>query len=268
MRMGRTTKPRVTLPIVIAFLLAACPAGADIYRWIDASGALHLDDDIANVPETERDSARIFRAKTVQQPDVSGPTQGAFAAALARALGLQASSSQDPLSVLQIVGIYPSVGWHPQAALSPAVVQEVVTAARGAARAHRLHQPEASAEAAVLRVSSGLGVAGPPPTAPAEPPPMPPAAPPIVIAPNIVVEAPPATVIVERHEPAPQAVLFGYPFGYPAFIGGVPFAPLPIPRVLGPIPERIPPLSNPAGRLRGPLVAPLGSRAFTRPVDF
>jgi hypothetical protein len=267
MHMDRTMMPRATLPIVIALLLAAYPAGADIYRWLDASGTLHLDDDIANVPEAERHSARIFKAKTVEQPQASGPVQGVFAAALARELGLQVSSSQDPLSVLQIVGIYPSIGWHPQAALSAAVVQEVVTATRAAARAHRLHQSEASAEAALLRVSSALGVAGPPPTAPPEPPPMQPA-PSIVFAPNIVVEAAPPTVIVERHEPAPQAVLFGYPFGYPAFIGGVPFAPLPIPRVSGPVPERIPPLFSPAGRLHGPLVTPLESRSFTRPVDF
>ena len=253
------------MPIVIAFLLVASPAGADIYRWVDESGAVHLDDDIENVPETERDSARTFKAKAAPEPEVSGPTQGTFASALARELGLQASPSQDPVSVLQIVGIYPSVGWHPNAALSAAVVQEVVTAARTAARAHRLRQPEASAEAAVLRVSSGLGVAGPPPAAPAEPaPPSPAAAPPIVIAPNIIVEVPPPVVVVERHEPAPPAVLSGYP----TFANGVLFAPLSAPRVLGPIPERITPLSSPAGRLRGPLITPLGSRSFTRPVDF
>jgi len=253
------------MPIVMAFLLVASPAGADVYRWVDEGGAIHLDDDIENVPEARRDGARIFKAKAAREPEVSGPTEGTFAGALARELGLQASPSQDPVSVLQIVGIYPSVGWHPGAALSAAVVQEVVTAARTAARAHRLRQPEASAEAAVLRVSSGLGVAGPPPAAPAEPAPPPPAAaPPIVIAPNIVIEVPPPAIVVERHEPAPQAVLFGYP----TFANGVLFAPLAAPRVLGPIPERITPLSNPAGRLHGPLVAPLGSHPFTRPLDF
>ena len=63
MSIRRAVVPRATVPIVIAFLLVASPAGADIYRWVDESGAVHLDDDIENVPETERDSARTFKAK-------------------------------------------------------------------------------------------------------------------------------------------------------------------------------------------------------------
>ncbi len=64
--------------------------------------------------------------------------------------------------MLQVVGIYPATGWHPGVSLTPAVVQEVVTATRAAARARRLTSSERAAEAAVLRIAAGLGVAGPP----------------------------------------------------------------------------------------------------------
>ncbi len=181
-------------------------------------------------------------------------TQAAFAAALARELGLQTAATQDPAALLSLVGIYPSTGWYPNAALSPAVVQEIVTTTRAAARSHRLAQPEASAEAAVLRIASSFGIAAPPPSAP-EP------APQIVVAPNIVVEAPPPpTVIVNNVQQAPPPVLSAYP----AFGFGIPFAPLgPVP--IGPVPSRITPLSNPAGRLHGPLITPLKPGPFTRP---
>jgi hypothetical protein len=154
------------------------------------------------------------------------------------------------------------VGWNPQAALSSAVVQEVANAARAAARAHRLRQSEFNAEAAVLHVSAGLGISGPAPIAVAEPAPPPAAAPPVIVAPNIIVEAPPP-VIVERREVQPAPLLSDYP----TFAYGVPFAPLPFPPVLGPVPARITPLSNPAGRLHGPLVPQLRPAPFTRPPE-
>jgi hypothetical protein len=170
------------------------------------------------------------------------------------------------VSALQIVGIYPSTGWHPSAPLSSAVVAEVADATRTAARARRLQQSTVSAEAAVLRVAGGLGVAGPPPVAVAEPPPPAPA-PQIIVAPNIVVEAPPpATVIVRHVAPEPPRYLTRHYLS--SFSYGVPFAPIQGPRIVGPIPERITPLSSPAGRLHGPLVQPLQSRGFTRPAGF
>lgn len=240
-------------------LLAARPAAAEVYRWTDESGRTHFDDDAAHIPEGQRERAQVFQTKPrPEEPAVKsdGPTQAAFAASLARELGMQTVATQDPASLLSLVGIYPSTGWYPNTVLSPAVVQEVVTAARAAARAHRLAQPEVSAEAAVIRVAASLGVATPPPQAIPEPPP-----PAIVVAPNIVVEAPPpATVVVQNIQPAPQAVLSDYP----TFAFGIPFAPLgPVP--VGPVPNRITPLSNPAGRLHGPLITPLRPGPFTRP---
>jgi hypothetical protein len=252
-------------------LLDAAVAPAEIYRWVDASGIVHLDDDISRVPESERDGARVFRSKVASRErtpsgDAGNVTQASFARTLARELGLMASDLQDPVSVLQVVGIYPSMGWHPAAPLTPAAVQDVVTATRAAARGRRLRMPERGAEAAALRVATALGVAAPPASAPPEPPAAPPAAPPIVIAPNIVVEAPPPVVVVSYVERPPPPVFAEYP----GFVFGVPFAPLVGPRVTGPVPERIPPLFNPAGRLHGPGVTPFGSSSsfFTRPAGF
>ncbi len=224
---------------------------------------MHLDDDIARVPEAQRATSRVFRSRpAAPAPAVSGPTEGAFASAIAREVGLLRSDLQDPVSVLQIVGIYPTTGWHPADALSPAVVDEVVGAARAAARGRRLRASEATVEAAVLRVASSLGVAGPAPAAPPDLPPAPEPAVPIVVAPSITVESPPVVVrVVER---PPRPVLSGYP----TFAYGVPFAPF-TPRVIGPIPDRITPLSSPAGRLHGPLVTPLRPPGrFTRPMGF
>ncbi len=246
--------------VTIVLGLAALPAGAEVYRWTDESGRTHFDDDATRVPDAQRDRAQVYQSKRrpeTQAAPANGPTQSMFAAALARELGLQASPTQDPVSVLHLVGIYPSMGWYPSAALSPAVVQEVVTATRAAGRARRLGQSEAGAEATAIRVASSLGVAAPPPQAVPEPPPPPP----VVVAPNIVVEAPPPTVVIEHVQPPPQVVLSDYP----TFAFGIPFAPLPM-APTGPIPDRIVPLSNPAGRLHGPVVTPLVSRGFQRPV--
>jgi hypothetical protein len=244
-------------------LLFAAPARAEIYRWTDETGRTHFDDDVARVPADQRDDARVFQTKPRVEASPAGvsnvATQAAFAAGLARELGLQTASAQDPVSLLHIVGIYPSMGWYPATPLSPGVVQEVVTSTRAAARARRLAQPETSAEAAALRVASALGVATPPPAA-VEPPSSPPPA--IVVAPNIVIEAPPV-VVVERVERPPPVVLSNYP----TFAFGIPFAPAPVVPI-GPVPERITPLSNPAGRLHGPLITPLRPGKFSRPIGF
>jgi hypothetical protein len=254
MRRGSLLLLSLALPLVVA------TAHADVYRWVDENGRTHFDDDLSRVPEDQRESARLFQSKTrpaEPAPPSNVATQAAYAGALARELGLQTVATQDPLSVLQVVGIYPSTGWYPSAPLTPAVVQEVVTATRAAARSRRLAQPEASAEATAIRVASSLGVATPPPAAPPEPAAAPPT---VIVAPNIVVEAPPPPVVVTHVYPPPPAVLSDYP----TFAFGIPFAPLgPVP--VGPVPDRIVPLSNPAGRLHGPVVTPLRSRGFQRP---
>jgi hypothetical protein len=241
----------------------APPAHADIYRWTDAKGVVHLDDDLARVPAPQRESMRTFQAKAAPAPpETEGATQATFASAISRDLGLRVSALQDPVSVLQVVGIYPANGWNPHAPLSPAVVAQVADATQAAARARRLSQSPAAAEASILRIAGGLGVVGPPPSAPPDPP-RAPDPPPVVIAPNIVIEQPPPAQVVVIERPPPPVLS-----AYPTFFYGVPSAPLLAPRTFGPIPERITPLSNPAGHLHGPLVSPLRSSPFTRPLDF
>jgi hypothetical protein len=253
--------------LVVTALLTASPARGEIYRWVDEHGVTHLDDTLANVPERERPDAKIFQSKTPAPAPASGPTQASFANGIARELGLIASENQDAVSALHIVGVYPSTGWNPSAALTTAVVDEVTRGARAAARARRLQLGESSAEAAVLRVASGLGVATPPPAVVAPPEPVR-EAPTIVVAPNIVVESPPSTVVVHTIERERDPVLTRY--GYdPLFGGGIPFAPIPGGPVPGPIPNRITPLSNPAGHLHGPAVPPMPRPGpFQRPVTF
>jgi hypothetical protein len=208
------------LGLLAIVIVAAVPVRAEIYRWVDEAGRVHLDDDLARVPEAQRASSRVFQSRVVPAArPASGPTEGAFAASVARELGLARSEQQDPVSVLQIIGIYPSTGWDPAAPLTAAVVEEVVGTARAAARARRVKSSEATAEAAVLRVASALGVAGPAPGAAPDPPPAPEPAP-VVVVPQVVVESPPVVVnVIER---PPQPVLWSDP----AFAYGVPFAPL------------------------------------------
>ena len=257
-------------PVVVAafalFLAESVPARAEIYRWVDEQGVTHLDDTLENVPEGSRSDAKVFHSRAPVAPPArsDGPTQAAFANGVARELGLVASDTQDVVSALHIVGIYPSVGWNPAGPLTSAIVDEVIRSARAAARARRLQQTEGSTEAAVLRVASSLGIAVPPPQVIEPEPPAPPT---IVVAPNIVVEAPPSNVVVHtvERERAPVLTRYGWD---PLFGGGVPFAPIPSGRP-GPIPDRITPLSNPAGRLHGPAVPPRpGLQPFRRPPTF
>lgn len=218
--------------LALAALLAAAvatPAHGEIYRWVDAHGVMHLDDTLANVPEGARAAARVFQSRVPPPIESTSETaQAAFANGIARELGLVASDTQSAVSALGLVGIYPSAGWHPAAALTAPVVEEVTRAARAAAE-------------------------------PAEPQT-------IVVAPNIVVEPPPAPAVVIRTvERAPVLTRWSWD---PGFGNGMPFAPIPS-GPPGPIPDRITPLSNPAGRLHGPAVPPRpGPQPFRRPPAF
>jgi hypothetical protein len=89
----------------------------------------------------------------------------------------------------------------------------------------------------------------------------------VVVAPNIVVESPPPSVVVQTIERVREPVWAGWGWT-PGFVGGVPYAPIPG-APLGPIPDRITPLSNPAGHLRGPAVPPRPRpQPFRRPGAF
>ncbi len=265
----QSLRMRVAFGALALLMLVApsVPARSEIYRWVDADGVVHLDDTLANVPEPARPDAKVFQSRNAPSaPPTSGPVQSAFANGVARELGLMTSDTQDAVSVLHLVGIYPSAGWNPAATLTSAVMDEVTRAARAAARARRLPQSESTAEAAVLRVASGLGMAVPPPTVVAEPPP-PPEPPTVIVAPNITVESPPQTVVIHERSPEPYLTRWGLD---PIFGGGVPFTPIFNHNARhAPIPDRIPPLSNPAGHLTGPAVPPRpGIQPFRRPPGF
>lgn len=255
------------LSALLSFLFAF-PIRAEIYRWVDANGTVHFDDDPNAVPEDQRPGAKVFQSKIVSPPAVAEPTgpaqptQATFAAGVARDLRL-GGESREPTSALQNVGIYPSGGWNPTAALTPGAVEDVARTTRAAARARRVPLSVGDAEAVVIAAADRLGVAAPAPTVVVEPPPPPEPEPPLVVAPQVYVEVPPATVVIEQPEPGPY-VTDGYfpPYGYL-------YAPIPERRGRKnrePKPERIVPLSNPAGHLRGPAVPPMpGPGPFQRP---
>ena len=255
---------RIALALLLV-LSVALPADAVIYRWVDENGSVNFDDDLERVPVDQRPEMKVFAVKKPPAPSAddspdAGPRQAAFARRVARDLGLQKSTTQDPVSVLQVVGIYPSVGWHPAGPLTLAIVDEVVATTVAAARAHRLRHTAASAEATVLAAAKGLGLDVPPPAVVPEPPPPPPEPAPIVVAPNIIVEAAAtAPVIVQQAYPASYA-----PGWYPNVTDGILFRPSL--RASRPPPTaRIPPITNPVGRLRLPVIKPLQVRPFQRP---
>jgi hypothetical protein len=162
--------------------------------------------------------------------------------------------------VLQVVGIYPSIGWHPDAPLTPAVVDEVVRTTIAAARAHRVPQSPMTAEAAVLRIAAGLGVDAPPPTIVEAPPPPPAPEPmPVVLAPNIIVEAPPPVIVQQSTYPGPYIGSVD-----PAWAYGVPFRSTGNRQSRKSTLQRIPPIFNPTGRLRPPVIQPFELRPFPR----
>lgn len=252
---------------LLLLLTIALPAEAVIYRWVDEHGTVNFDDDIERVPEAQRPDMKVFAARTApagapdDAPPAEGPRQAAFARRVARDLGLQKSATQDPVSVLQVVGIYPAVGWHPAGPLTAAVVDEVVATTVAAARAHRLRHTPASAEATVLRAAAGLGIDAPPPAVTPDPPPPPPEPAPIIVAPNIIVEAAAAApVFVQQSYPA------GFvPGSYPGHYSGVPFRSVRRASTEPP-PARIPPLRSAVGRLRAPLIVPFTVAPFRRPL--
>jgi hypothetical protein len=235
------------------------PAEAVIYQWVDERGHVNFDDDLERVPEAQRPAMKVFQAKArpaAAEPEPGGgPRQAAFARQLARDLGLQKTDTQDPVSVLQVVGVYPAIGWHPAAPLTPAIVDEVVRAAVAAARGRRLSQSPSTAEAAVLGVAKNLGMDVPPPTVAPEPSPPPPEPVPIIFAPQIVLESPPPAVPIVVQQPA------YYPGHFEGFVPIVADA-SPRPSRGRPLTPRIPPLTRPVTGLRPPVIQPLQIRSI------
>ncbi len=58
--------------IIVLLLLFAIPAGAETYRWVDSQGNTNYTDDLGNVPQKYRKSAKIVGA----EEDVTSPESG------------------------------------------------------------------------------------------------------------------------------------------------------------------------------------------------
>jgi hypothetical protein len=69
--LGLNSPFRVTLLSVLAasFLLAAGPAGEEIYTWTDTSGVAHYTNDPAAIPQRYRDQARTLDGHPVGAPE-------------------------------------------------------------------------------------------------------------------------------------------------------------------------------------------------------
>ncbi len=50
----------LALPV---FFLGATPAYADLYKWEDSKGVLHITDDMGKVPESKRHGVKVFKIK-------------------------------------------------------------------------------------------------------------------------------------------------------------------------------------------------------------
>ncbi len=51
----------------LLLVFGAAPARADLYKWEDSDGVLHITDDIRKVPESKRGSVKVFKIKPKTQ---------------------------------------------------------------------------------------------------------------------------------------------------------------------------------------------------------
>ena len=147
-------------------------AGADLYRWTDARGVIHIVDESVEIPETYQDRVKIYRsfssdlasspALITPSREYSARSQGAFAQKIAVDFGLIKDGSIDALGPLNGVGIQPAGGWQVNHTLDPDSVDQLVAAVRRAATTQRLALSADGAEAIVRQAASGF-IPPPPP---------------------------------------------------------------------------------------------------------
>ncbi len=206
----------LALMVLLPFPLAPA-AQAQVFRWIDGDGTIHLTDDVDSVPEQMREGVKVYKSKELRaepSPAAEEGSQARFAALVASELRVKGGPKQDPVSALNTYGIYPRAGWTPAGPLVRRVVEEVSVAAENAARSRRLPESPEEAREAVARAARALGIELPAP----QPTPVPKRersiAQPVVVSPQVVVQTPPPVVIE-----APQPL-----FWSPVFLHGAPFA--------------------------------------------
>ncbi|MFQ5428377.1 MAG: DUF4124 domain-containing protein [Thermodesulfobacteriota bacterium] len=53
----------VLLPVSLVFVFGATPLYADLYKWEDSRGVLHITDDLGKVPEDKRHGVKVYKIK-------------------------------------------------------------------------------------------------------------------------------------------------------------------------------------------------------------
>ena len=148
-----------------------CPARADLYRWTDARGVIHIVDESVDIPEIYQGRVKIYRSfssHAESSPAFIAPSgiysarsQGAFAQKIALDFGLITDGSLDALGPLSGVGIQPAGGWKVRRALDPDSVDQLAAAVRRAATTQRLALSADGAEAIIRQAA--LDFIPPPP---------------------------------------------------------------------------------------------------------
>jgi len=148
-------------------------ARADLYRWTDARGVIHIVDESVEIPETYREQVRIYRSSSsdveaspaliTPSREYSARSQGAFAQKIAVDFGLIKDESIDALGPLNGAGIQPAGGWQVSRALDPDSVDQLVAAVRRAAAAQRLALSADGAEAIIRQAAIDFIPPSPPP---------------------------------------------------------------------------------------------------------
>ncbi|MGE0827253.1 MAG: DUF4124 domain-containing protein [Candidatus Binatia bacterium] len=174
---------QILIFLIVALFFAAASAFADLYQWTDTDGVIHVVDEAGEVPEAYRDQVKVYQSmKSHSPPPASLPlspsrsytlgSEGQFAQKIALDLGLIRRESEDPIGPLIGAGIRPAGGWHVDEALTIETVEEVLSAARYAANAHRLSL-SADGATAIIQQSAEAILPAPPPEELAyeEPPP-------------------------------------------------------------------------------------------------
>ena len=152
-----------------------CPAGAraDLYRWTDTRGVIHIVDESVEIPETYQGRVKIYRSFSsdvapssdliTPSRDYSARSQGAFAQKIAVDFGLIKDESIDALGPLNGAGIQPAGGWQVSRNLDPDSVDQLVAAVRRATTAQRLALSADGAESIIRQAALGFIPPPPPP---------------------------------------------------------------------------------------------------------
>jgi Domain of unknown function (DUF4124) len=208
---------QLRLFVLMASLSLACvtPSSAQLYRWTDPQGTLHLGNDAGEVAEASRRGLAVSPVGAARAGGKSAAaplspsrvytaqSQGAFAQRLAQDLGLIQQRDEDALGPLSGMGIAPTGYWHVTEPLTAEMVEEIVAATRRAAATARLALSADGAEAVVRQVAVAF-----------LPAPVPLASPPaveggdnvqpvVVVEPEVIIEEPPPVIV----EQAPAQVI-------------------------------------------------------------